>query len=166
MRCLQALHTKLASWVILARRWPVSWALPIWSALLPRLRSINCDPAMARFALRTGNRSIPARRIFHASMRAHRAAAQSRERRGWTLDRPSRGLCARDRAPRPLRAKPSQRAGLYRRLHDHRFRRGWRFVADAASAHTAGDWLAGQHNRSLITLTGPQSHLMVRKAFT
>ena len=27
MRCLQALHTKLASCIILARRWPVSWAL-------------------------------------------------------------------------------------------------------------------------------------------
>jgi transcriptional regulator GlxA family with amidase domain len=31
MRCLQALNTKLVSWIILARRWPVSWALPICS---------------------------------------------------------------------------------------------------------------------------------------
>src|SRR6201993_5038761 len=48
MRCLQALHTKLASCIILARRWPVSWALPICSASLPRLRSINVDLAKAQ----------------------------------------------------------------------------------------------------------------------
>ena len=54
------------------------WALPICSAPLPRLRSINGDLAKARFALRTGDRSIAAPRNFHASMTAHRAAAHGR----------------------------------------------------------------------------------------
>src|ERR1700738_788935 len=36
MRCLESPHTKLASCITLARRWPVSWALPICSASLPR----------------------------------------------------------------------------------------------------------------------------------
>src|SRR5260370_4752109 len=68
MRCLESPHTKLASWITLARRWPVSWAFPICSASLPRLRSINGDLAKARFALRIGNRSIAATRIFLASV--------------------------------------------------------------------------------------------------
>src|ERR1700739_2547890 len=74
MRCLETPHTKLASCITLARRWPVSWALPICSARLPRLRSINGDLAKARFALRTGSRSIASTRIFHASMTVHGAA--------------------------------------------------------------------------------------------
>src|SRR5215510_124435 len=72
-------------------------------------------------------------------------------RRDRTLDRPSRGQCARDCAPRPFRAKPSQRAGLYRRLHDHRVRRDWRFIADAASAHPAGKTLSCGATRSPFT---------------
>jgi len=74
MRCLQALHMKLASCIILARRWPVSWASPICSASL----SINGDLAKAQFALRIGNRAIAETRIFLASMTAPRAATQSR----------------------------------------------------------------------------------------
>ena len=48
-------------------------------ALLPRLRSINGDPAKANFVLRIGNRSIAAMRTFLASMKVRRVAAQNRE---------------------------------------------------------------------------------------
>src|SRR5262249_44034972 len=136
------------------------------------LRRDVADCAPVRWTTRRGFRSD-----FHTGARAdllepHRTSCNHRfavhrpapaglcTRRDRTLDRPSRGQCARDCAPRPFRAKPSQRAGLYRQLHDHRVRRDWRFIADAASAHPAGKpCLAGRRGRrSLIMLRRPCRH--------
>ena len=60
MRCLEVPHTRLALYITPAHKWPVSWALLICSPSLQRLHSINGDLAKARFALRTGDRSIAA----------------------------------------------------------------------------------------------------------